>query len=139
MKTVRVKFLDSKYRGQVAPWRYDTREENSKVYSYAWDGEVSTGDIALVHNGSELCLVRVVEVDEKWHDAAITKWLIYVATADEMERYRTRNNKIRRRKEIIRRLEELQSELDQSNRFKYLSTVNFEAHELLKELDSLVS
>jgi len=132
MKTARVKFFDAtRSRGS-----YYHKSSSERTYDYAYDGAVESGDIALVHNGSEFCLVKVIEV-LAGTTSKVTKHLLYVANKAEMEEYEKANKAIQRKKEILLQLEQIAEEETLEQRFKALSQRNKTAKSLVDELKSL--
>lgn len=131
-QTVRVKFLENNGR-RVNSY---TNISNNAEYDYAYDGSCDVGDIAMVHNGNDYCLVKVVDVIAGT-TTKTTKPLLFVASKEVMDVYQQKIKDIKRRKEILGRLEKMAQEETIEERFLKLASRSPEASSLLEELKTL--
>lgn len=124
MKTITVKFTN----------RYNTGY-NDKSYDYLVEDntEVQAGDFAVVHNGSEFAIVRVIEVCAGASGKA-TKSLVTVLGKKVIEEYTARNALVQEQKEAFQRLEQLLAQESENDRYRMLAQRNAEAAALLAKL-----
>lgn len=124
MKTVTVKFTN----------RYSTGHD-SRDYDYlvADDQDVSVGDFAVAHNGSEFAIVKVINVQTLVSERA-TKTLVHIITESEIEAYNEMNAKVKDQKKLFSRLEQLMAQEFEKNKYRVLAQSNAEAAEIAKQL-----
>lgn len=124
MKTIEVKFLDSYYGNTNKSYHY-LIEDNEIVQA---------GDHAIVHNGSEIKVVKIIAITHGTSSKA-TKTVVSLITDETMKDYRDRNSKIAERKQLLSRLEHLLSEQNEMLKYKLLAEHSSEAAEILRKLD----
>lgn len=122
MKTVTVKF-DNNYGG------------SSKSYDYLVedDTEVTAGDHAVVHNGSNFAIVRVIQV-VAGASANATKSLVTVLNETVLMDYKNRNETVKEQKALFSRLDQLMAQENENNKYRLLAASNSEAAEILAKL-----
>ena len=122
MKTVTVKF-DNNYGG------------SSKSYDYLVedDTEVTAGDHAVVHNGSNFAIVRVIEVSAGASSKA-TKSLVTVLNETVLMDYKNRNETVKEQKALFARLDQLIDQEYENNKYRVLAASNPEAATILTKL-----
>lgn len=122
MKTVTVKF-DNNYGS------------SSKSYDYLVedDTEVTAGDHAVVHNGSNFAIVRVIEVSAGASSKA-TKSLVTVLNETVLMDYKNRNETVKEQKALFARLDQLIDQEYENNKYRVLAASNPEAATILTKL-----
>lgn len=122
MKTVTVKFAS----------RYG---DTNKTYDYLVDDdtEVTSGDHAVVHNGSEFAIVRVIEVSAGASSKA-TKSLVTILNETVLMEYKDRNESVKEQKALFARLDQLIDQEYENNKYRVLAASNSEAATILAKL-----
>lgn len=122
MKTVTVKFAS----------RYG---DTNKTYEYLVDDdtEVTSGDHAVVHNGSEFAIVRVIEVSAG-ASAKATKSLVTILNETVLMEYKNRNETVKEQKALFSRLDQLIDQEYENNKYRVLAASNPEAAAILAKL-----
>lgn len=126
MKTITVQFLDT----------VNTYGNRDKTYDYLVedDAVVSAGDHAVVHNGSDLRLTKVLSVSGNVSLKA-TKTVVSIITTDDMTKYNDANKAIGERKKLFARLDQILAAESELNKYKILAASNTEAAEILAKLN----
>lgn len=124
MKTVTVKFTN----------RYaNTYNEKSYDYLVDDDTEVTAGDHAVAHNGSEFAIVRVTQVTAGASGKA-TKSLVTVLNEAVLMEYKERNETVKEQKALFARLDQLMAQENENNKYRLLAASNSEAATILAKL-----
>lgn len=124
MKTVTVKFTN--------PY---SNTYNDKSYDYLVndDVEVTAGDHAVAHNGSEFAIVRVIEVNAG-ASAKANKTLVTVLNSKVVEEYNATNELVKEQKALFARLEQILAQEYENNKYRVLAASNSEAAAILEKL-----
>lgn len=124
MKTVTVKFTN----------RYpNTYNEKSYDYLVDDDTQVTAGDFAVAHNGTEFAIVRVTEV-VAGASAKATKSLVTILNESVLMEYKNRNETVKDQKALFARLDQLMAQENENNKYRLLAASNTEAAEILAKL-----
>lgn len=125
MKTVTVKFTN----------RYSTGGCTDKSYYYLVndDVEVTAGDHAVAHNGTEFAIVRVIEVNAG-ASAKANKTLVAILNQKVVADYNTTNELVKEQKAMFARLEQILAQEYENNKYRVLAASNAEAATLLEKL-----
>jgi hypothetical protein len=124
MKTVTVYFT-ARYNQTYTNKSYDYIVEDSV--------QVTAGDHAVVHNGSEFAIVKVESV-KNGVSAKASKTLVAVLTQDTMREYAAMNEKLKEQKAMFARLEQLLAQESENNKYRLLAASNAEAAKILEAL-----
>lgn len=122
MKTVTVKFTD----------RYGS-SSNTYDYLVEDDTDVSAGDFAVAHNGTEYAIVKVISV-AAGITARARKTLVSIITKDTVESYNKFNESIVEYKKLYERLDQLVAQEYENNKYRVLAASNSEAASILAKL-----
>ena len=125
MKTVTVKFTS----------RYQTGYGGDKSYDYLVedDVDVTAGDHAVAHNGSEFAIVKVLAV-KAGASAKATKTLVSIINESVITDYNNINAKVKEQKALFARLEQLMLQETENNKYRLLAASNPEAAKILEQL-----
>ena len=125
MKTVTVKFTS----------RYQTGYGGDKSYDYLVedDVDVTAGDHAVAHNGSEFAIVKVLAV-KAGASAKATKTLVTILNEHVIANYNNVNAKVKEQKALFARLEQLMLQETENNKYRLLAASNPEAAKILEQL-----
>lgn len=124
MKTVTVKFTN----------RYaNTYSEKSYDYLVNDDVEVTVGDHAVAHNGSDFAIVRVIEVNAG-ASAKAHKTLVAILNQKAMNEYNATNEVVKEQKALFARLEQILAQEYENNKYRVLAASNTEAASILEKL-----
>lgn len=125
MKTVTVRFTN----------RYNGSTYNDKSYEYLVndDVEVTAGDHAVAHNGSEFAIVRVIEVNAG-ASAKANKTLVAILNENVMTEYLATNELVKEQKALFARLEQILAQEYENNKYRVLAASNTEAASILEKL-----
>ena len=124
MKTVTVRFTD-RYNTGYSKAEYDYIVEDSV--------DVTVGDFAVAHNGSEFAIVKVTNVRSGVGSKA-TKTLVTILNESVLMDYKNMNEKIKEQKILFQRLEYLMEQETENNRYRLLAASNKEAADILAKL-----
>lgn len=124
MKTVTVNFMNSTRTGYC---------ESSYDYLVEDDADVSVGDNAVVHNGIDYAIVRVVDVNSGVSSKA-NKTLVMILNQKVRDEYEAMNVKAKEHKALFARLEQILAQESENNKYRLLAASNSEAAEILKKL-----
>lgn len=125
MKTVTVKFTS----------RYQTGYGGDKSYDYLVEDyvDVTAGDHAVAHNGSEFAIVKVLAV-KAGASAKATKTLVTILNEHVIANYNNVNAKVKEQKALFARLEQLMLQETENNKYRLLAASNPEAAKILEQL-----
>ena len=125
MKTVTVRFTN----------RYNGTTYNDKSYEYLVndDVDVTAGDHAVAHNGSEFAIVRVIEVNAG-ASAKASKTLVAILNQNVMNEYLATNELVKEQKALFARLEQILAQEYENNKYRVLAATNTEAASILEKL-----
>jgi hypothetical protein len=125
MKTVTVKFTD----------RYSNSRYSEKEYDYLVEDHVnvSAGDHAVAHNGTEFAIVKVTSV-KAGASAKATKTLVCVLDEATIAAYNAMNVKVKEQKALFARLDQLMAQEFENNKYRVLAASNEEAAKILEQL-----
>ena len=123
MKTLEVVFLNNSYGNSRSSYHYLVED----------DVKVIAGDHAVVHNGSELRLVKVIGISGNISSKA-TKTVVCIINTDDINKYNEANKKLSQRKALYARLDQLLAQEAKNNKYKFLVQSNKEAARILSEL-----
>lgn len=124
MKTVTVKF-SGRYMTGLSDKSYD--------YLVNDDVEVTAGDYAVAHNGSEFAIVRVIEVTAG-ASAKASKSLVTILNQKVVDEYNATNALVKEQKALFARLEQLVAQEYENNKYRVLAASNAEAAKILEQL-----
>lgn len=124
MKTVTVKFTE-RYSSSYSQKEYDYLVEDSV--------DVTAGDFAVAHNGSEFAIVRVTSV-KAGASAKATKTLVAIINENTLMAYNDMNEKVKEQKALFARLEQLMLQETENNKYRLLAASNAEAAKILAQL-----
>lgn len=124
MKTVTVKFTE-RYSSNYSQKEYDYLVEDSV--------EVTAGDHAVAHNGSEFAIVKVMAV-KAGASAKATKTLVTILNENTLMEYKDTNEKVKEQKALFARLEQLMLQETENNKYRLLAASNAEAAKILAQL-----
>jgi hypothetical protein len=124
MKTVTVRFTE-RYSAGYSQKTYDYLVEDSV--------EVTAGDFAVAHNGSEFAIVKVMEV-KAGASAKATKTLVTILNESVLMDYQNMNEKVKEQKALFARLEQLLAQENENNKYRLLAASNAEAAKILEAL-----
>lgn len=124
MKTVTVKFTE-RYSSSYSQKEYDYLVEDSV--------DVTAGDFAVAHNGSEFAIVRVTSV-KAGASAKATKTLVAIINENTLMAYKDMNEKVKEQKALFARLEQLMLQETENNKYRLLAASNAEAAKILAQL-----
>lgn len=124
MKTVTVKFTE-RYSSSYSQKEYDYLVEDSV--------DVTAGDFAVAHNGSEFAIVRVTSV-KAGASAKATKTLVTILNENTLMAYKDMNEKVKEQKALFARLEQLMLQETENNKYRLLAASNAEAAKILAQL-----
>lgn len=124
MKTVTVKFTE-RYPSSYSQKEYDYLVEDSV--------DVTAGDFAVAHNGSEFAIVRVTSV-KAGASAKATKTLVTILNENTLMAYKDMNEKVKEQKALFARLEQLMLQETENNKYRLLAASNAEAAKILAQL-----
>jgi hypothetical protein len=125
MKTVTVKFTNNRYSTGYGDKAYDYLVEDSV--------DVTSGDYAVAHNGSEFAIVRVIEV-KAGASAKANKTLVTILNDYVIKDYQSMNEKVKEQKALFARLEQLVAQEFENNKYRVLAATNSEAAAILEKL-----
>ena len=97
------------------------------------DRKVVVGDSAIVHNGSEFRVVRVIDILAGASSRA-TKTVVTLINEDAMKAYNEANVKVKEQKDLFVRLEQLLAQESENNKYRLLAQSNTEAAAILAQL-----
>ena len=123
MKTVTVYFTN----------RYNHTCSKSYDYIVEDNVQITTGDHAVVHNGSEFAIVQVESV-KNGASAKATKTLVAVLNQNVISDYKAMNEKVKEQKAMFARLEQLLAQENENNKYRLLAASNSEAAKILEAL-----
>lgn len=125
MKTVTVKFTN----------RYSNTYNEKSFYDYLVndDVEVTAGDFAVAHNGTEFAIVRVIEVNAG-ASAKANKALVTILNSKVVEEYNATNELVKEQKALFARLEQILAQEYENNKYRVLAATNSEAASILEKL-----
>lgn len=124
MKTVAVRFTE-RYSSGYSQKEYDYLVED--------DVDVSVGDHAVAHNGSEFAIVKVISV-KAGASARATKTLVTILNENTLMAYNDMNVKVKEQKALFARLEQLVEQEYENNKYRVLAASNAEAAKILEKL-----
>lgn len=124
MKTVTVKFTE-RYPSSYSQKEYDYLVEDSV--------DVTAGDFAVAHNGSEFAIVRVTSV-KAGASAKASKTLVTILNESTLMAYKDMNEKVKEQKALFARLEQLMLQETENNKYRLLAASNAEAAKILAQL-----
>lgn len=124
MKTVTVRFTE-RYSSGYSQKEYDYLVED--------DVDVSAGDHAVAHNGSEFAIVKVTNV-KAGASAKATKTLVTIINENTLMAYNDMNVKVKEQKALFARLEQLVEQEYENNKYRVLAASNAEAAKILEQL-----
>jgi hypothetical protein len=113
--------------------KFDNYAGKDYHYVVADDVKVVVGDGAVVHNGSEFRVVRVIDILAGASSRA-TKTVVALINEDAMEAYKEANVKVKEQKDLFVRLEQLLAQESENNKYRLLAQGNAEAAEILAKL-----
>jgi len=108
---------------------------SNKSYDYLVDDdtEVTIGDHAVAHNGSEFAIVRVIEVSAGVSSKA-HKSLVTILNENVLMEYKDRNEAVKDQKALFARLDQLMAQENENNKYRLLAASNAEAAAILAKL-----
>lgn len=124
MKTVTVRFTE-RYTSGYSQKTYDYLVED--------DVDVTAGDHAVAHNGSDFAIVKVMEV-KAGASAKATKTLVAILNESVLMDYKNMNEKVKEQKALFARLEQLLAQENENNKYRLLAASNSEAAKILETL-----
>lgn len=124
MKTVTVRFTE-RYTSGYSQKEYDYLVEDNV--------DVSAGDYAVAHNGSEFAIVKVTNV-KAGASAKATKTLVTILNETVLMEYNDMNVKVKEQKALFARLEQLVEQEYENNKYRVLAASNAEAAKILEQL-----
>lgn len=113
--------------------KFDNYAAKDYHYVVADDAKVVAGDSAVVHNGSEFRVVKVLDVLAGASSRA-TKTVVTLLNADVMETYNAENVKVKEQKDLFARLDQLLAQESENNKYRLLAQGNAEAAAILTQL-----
>lgn len=113
--------------------KFDNYAGKDYHYVVADDVKVVAGDSAVVHNGTEFRVVRVIDVLAGASSRA-TKTVVTLINEDAMEAYNEANVKVKEQKDLFIRLEQLLAQESENNKYRLLAQGNAEAAAILAQL-----
>lgn len=113
--------------------KFDNYAAKDYHYVVADDAKVVAGDSAVVHNGSEFRVVKVLDVLAGASSRA-TKTVVTLLNADVMETYNAENVKVKEQKDLFARLDQLLAQESENNKYRLLAQGNAEAAAILAQL-----
>lgn len=113
--------------------KFDNYAAKDYHYVVADDAKVVAGDSAVVHNGSEFRVVKVIDVLAGASSRA-TKTVVTLLNADVMETYNAENVKVKEQKDLFARLDQLLAQENENNKYRLLAQGNAEAAAILAQL-----
>ena len=113
--------------------KFDNYAAKDYHYVVADDAKVVAGDSAVVHNGSEFRVVKVLDVLAGASSRA-TKTVVTLLNADVMETYNAENVKVKEQKDLFARLDQLLAQEGENNKYRLLAQGNAEAAAILAQL-----
>lgn len=113
--------------------KFDNYAGKDYHYVVADDAKVAIGDSAVVHNGSEFRVVKVIDILAGASSRA-TKTVVTLINEDAMEAYKEANVKVKEQKDLFVRLEQLLAQESENNKYRLLAQGNAEAAEILEKL-----
>lgn len=107
----------------------------AKDYHYVVDDDakVAVGDSAIVHNGSEYRVVKILDVKAGASSRA-TKTVVTILNEDVQKAYEAANVKVKEQKDLFIRLEQLLAQESENNKYRLLAQSNSEAAAILAQL-----
>lgn len=124
MKTVAVRFTE-RYSSGYSQKEYDYLVED--------DVDVSAGDFAVAHNGSEFAIVKVIGVKAGASQRA-TKTLVTILNESVLMAYNDMNVKVKEQKALFARLDQLLAQEFENNKYRVLAASNAEAAKIIEQL-----
>lgn len=124
MKTVAVRFTE-RYSSGYSQKEYDYLVED--------DVDVSAGDFAVAHNGSEFAIVKVISVKAGASQRA-TKTLVTILNESVLMAYNDMNVKVKEQKALFARLDQLLAQEFENNKYRVLAASNAEAAKIIEQL-----
>lgn len=124
MKTVTVRFTE-RYNSGYSQKEYDYIVED--------DVEVTAGDHAVAHNGSEFAIVKVMSVKAGATSKA-TKTLVTILNETVLMEYNDMNVKVKEQKALFARLDQLMLQETENNKYRLLAASNEEAARIIEQL-----
>lgn len=124
MKTVTVRFTE-RYTSGYSQKEYDYLVEDNV--------DVSAGDYAVAHNGSQFAIVKVTNV-KAGASAKATKTLVTILNETVLMEYNDMNVKVKEQKALFARLEQLVEQEYENNKYRVLAASNAEAAKILEQL-----
>lgn len=113
--------------------KFDNYASKDYHYVVADDAKVAIGDAAVVHNGSEFRVVRVIDILAGASSRA-TKTVVSILNEDTMAAYKEANVKVKEQKDLFVRLDQLLAQESENNKYRLLAQGNSEAAEILAKL-----
>ena len=113
--------------------KFDNYAAKDYHYVVADDAKVVAGDSAVVHNGSEFRVVKVIDVLAGASSRA-TKTVVTLLNADVVETYNAENVKVKEQKDLFARLDQLLAQENENNKYRLLAQGNAEAAAILAQL-----
>lgn len=124
MKTVTVRFTE-RYSSGYSQKEYDYLVED--------DVDVTAGDFAVAHNGSEFAIVKVTGV-KAGASAKATKTLVTILNENTLMAYNDMNAKVKEQKALFARLDQLLAQEFENNKYRVLAASNSEAAKIVEQL-----
>ena len=113
--------------------KFDNYGGKDYHYVVADDAKVVAGDSAVVHNGSEFRVVKVIDI-LAGASARATKTVVSILNEDTMAVYKEANVKVKEQKDLFVRLEQLLAQESENNKYRLLAQGNAEAAAILEQL-----
>lgn len=113
--------------------KFDNYAGKDYHYVVADDVKVVVGNSAVVHNGSEFRVVKVMDI-LAGASARATKTVVTILNEDTMAAYKEANEKVKAQKELFVRLEQLLAQESENNKYRLLAQGNAEAAAILEQL-----
>ena len=113
--------------------KFDNYAGKDYHYIVADDVKVVVGNSAVVHNGTEFRVVKVMDI-LAGASARASKTVVTILNEDTMATYREANEKVKEQKELFVRLEQLLAQESENNKYRLLAQGNAEAAEILAKL-----
>lgn len=113
--------------------KFDNYAGKDYHYVVADNAKANIGDSAVVHNGSEFRVVRVIDVLAGASSRA-TKTVVTLLTEDVMAEYKAENEKVKEQKDLFVRLEQLLAQESENSKYRLLAQGNPEAAAILAKL-----
>ena len=113
--------------------KFDNYAGKDYHYVVADDAKVNIGDSAVVHNGTEFRVVKILDVLAGASPRA-SKTVVTLLNAEAMEAYNEANTKVKEQKDLFVRLDQLLAQESENNKYRLLAQGNTEAAAILAQL-----